>query len=138
MVCTHADIDLSKPIVSHSWTQRGIQASRACLKDWLDASMQKTTSFSTTRRKTMSSLESLQARLHYSFKDASLLEEALTAAGAAVSSSEMDEPVSGNKRLALIGDAVLRLSVLDDWYPCGSSTGKSKTGVQSAADAMHG
>lgn len=72
----------------------------------------------------MSDLESLQARLHYSFRDANLLEEALTAAGAAVSSREVDGPVSGNKRLALIGDAVLRLSVLDEWYLGGGSTGK--------------
>lgn len=75
----------------------------------------------------MSDLESLQARLHYSFKNASLLEEALTAAGAAVSNGEVNEPVSGNKRLALIGDAVLRLSVLDEWYPGGATTGKSET-----------
>jgi ribonuclease-3 len=74
----------------------------------------------------MSDLDSLQARLHYSFKNASLLEEALTAAGAAVSSRDVDGPASGNKRLALVGDAVLRLSVLDEWYPAGGSTGKSE------------
>jgi hypothetical protein len=51
----------------------------------------------------MSDLDSLQARLHYSFKNASLLEEALTAAGTAVSSRDVDGPASGNKRLALIG-----------------------------------
>ena len=72
----------------------------------------------------MSDLDSLQAQLHYFFKNASLLEEALTAAGAAVSSRDVDGPASGNKRLALIGDAVLRLSVLDEWYPAGGSTGK--------------
>lgn len=86
----------------------------------------------------MSDLDSLQARLHYSFKDASLLEEALTAAGAAVSSHTVDGPVSGNKRLALIGDAVLRLSVLDEWYPAGGSTGKLRDGSPDGIGAIHG
>lgn len=73
----------------------------------------------------MPDLKSLQSRLQYSFNNANLLEEAMTAAGAAVSDPNTDGPVSGNKRLALIGDAVLRLSVLDEWYPNGGSTGKS-------------
>ena len=72
----------------------------------------------------MPDLESLQAQLQYHFNNANLLKEALTAAGAAVSDLNTDGPVSGNKRLALIGDAVLRLSVLDEWYPDGGSTGK--------------
>ncbi|KAF9690396.1 hypothetical protein EKO04_011620 [Ascochyta lentis] len=83
----------------------------------------------------MSNLDSLQARLHYSFKNASLLEEALNAAGAAVSSRDVDSPASGNKRLALVGDAVLRLSVLDEWYPCGGSTGSKETGHDMVKDA---
>lgn len=74
----------------------------------------------------MPDLESLQAELQYHFNNANLLEEALTAAGAAVSDLEVNGPVSGNKRLALIGDAVLRLSVLDEWYPGGGSTGQLK------------
>jgi hypothetical protein len=36
----------------------------------------------------------------------------------------MDGPVSGNKQLALDGDVVLRLSVLDEWHLGGGSTGK--------------
>ncbi|KAK7177423.1 RNase [Paraphaeosphaeria sporulosa] len=82
----------------------------------------------------MSDLESLQARLHYTFKNASLLEEALTAAGAAVSSREVNGLVSGNKRLALIGDAVLRLSVLDEWYLGGASTGNEEAGHEMVKD----
>lgn len=72
----------------------------------------------------MSNLESFQAQLHYSFKDASLLKQALTAAGAANLRHDVHGPASGNKRLALIGDAVLRLSILDEWYPGGGSTGR--------------
>ena len=35
--------------------------------------------------------------------------------------SEKDE---GNKRLAMIGDALIRLAILDDWYPNGATIGK--------------
>lgn len=72
----------------------------------------------------MSDLDLLQARLHCPSKNASLLRKALTAAGAAVSSRDVDGLASVNKRLALIGDATLHLSVLDEWYPASGSTGK--------------
>ena len=81
----------------------------------------------------MSDLQTLQTQLHYSFKNAHLLEEALTAAGASVSRADVDGPASGNKRLALIGDAVLRLSVLDEWYPGGGSTGAWENRTQKYA-----
>jgi ribonuclease-3 len=72
----------------------------------------------------MPDLQSFQSHLHYSFKDASLLEETFIAAGAAISRRDVDRPREGNKRLTLIGDAVLRLSVLDEWFPRGECTGK--------------
>jgi dsRNA-specific ribonuclease len=72
----------------------------------------------------MPDLQSFQSQLHYSFKNACLLEEAFLADGAAVLRDDVEGPRAGNKRLALIGDAVLRLSVLDEWYPEGESTGK--------------
>jgi ribonuclease-3 len=72
----------------------------------------------------MSDLLSFQNHLHYSFKNAGLLEEAFVADGAAVLRDDVEGPRAGNKRLALIGDAVLRLSVLDEWYLEGGSTGK--------------
>lgn len=72
----------------------------------------------------MSDLESFQSRLHYSFKNAGLLEEAFLADGATESRHDVHGPKAGNKRLALIGDAVLRLSVLDEWFPGGGSTSK--------------
>lgn len=70
----------------------------------------------------MSDLEWFQSRLHYSFKNAGLLEEAFLADGATESRHDVHGPKAGNKRLALIGDAVLRLSVLDEWFPGGGST----------------
>jgi ribonuclease-3 len=59
----------------------------------------------------------------YHFHDSDLLEEAFLAAGVSVSSAEIKGPMKGNKRLALVGDAVLRLAVLDDWIESGTSTG---------------
>jgi ribonuclease-3 len=71
----------------------------------------------------MSYYESLQHQLHYTFHDTRLLEEAFIADGAVKSRNDLDTPPSGNKRLALIGDAVLRLSVLEEWFPGGGNTG---------------
>jgi ribonuclease-3 len=72
----------------------------------------------------MPDLQSLQDCLHYSFENANLLEEAFIAAGAAASRHDVDGSKAGNKRLALVGDAVLRLCVLDEWFPKGGTTGK--------------
>ena len=72
----------------------------------------------------MSYYESLQDQLHYAFHDTHLLEEAFIADGAVISRNDLDGPPSGNKRLALIGDAVLRLSVLDEWFLSGGTTGE--------------
>jgi len=56
----------------------------------------------------MSYYESLQHQLHYTFHDTHLLEEAFIADGAVNSRNDLDGPPSGNKILALIGDAVLQ------------------------------
>ena len=72
----------------------------------------------------MSYYESLQRQLHYTFHDTHLLEEAFIADGAVNTRNDLDGPPSGNKRLALIGDAVLQLSVLDEWFPSGDTTGE--------------
>lgn len=54
----------------------------------------------------------------YSFRDENLLIEALEAAGASLRPE-------GNKRLALIGDAVLRLIICLYGYTQGWSTGEN-------------
>ena len=74
----------------------------------------------------MAYYKSLENQLEYSFHDVHLLNEAFVAAGAVKSRPDVEGDVSGNKRLALIGDAVLRLSVLEEWFPSGESTSRYK------------
>lgn len=74
----------------------------------------------------MAYYKSLENQLEYSFNDVHLLNEAFVAAGAVKSRPDVEGDVSGNKRLALIGDAVLRLSILEEWFPSGKSTGRYK------------
>ena len=71
----------------------------------------------------MSNYDSLQDRINYHFKNLALLDQVFLAAGASESRSDIEGPTEGNKRLALLGDAVLRLCVLDEWYPSGTDTG---------------
>ncbi|KAM3067050.1 hypothetical protein ACMFMG_011829 [Clarireedia jacksonii] len=59
--------------------------------------------------------------LQYRFSNHNLLDEALLAAGASVSSDPQ-----GNKRLALLGDSVLQEAVLEPWYNSNESTGNCK------------
>ena len=46
------------------------------------------------------------------------------AAAGTSSSNDVPGKQNGNKRLALVGDALIRLIILDDWYADGTSTGK--------------
>jgi ribonuclease-3 len=71
----------------------------------------------------MTTFNSIEDQVDYHFHDSTLLKEAFLASGASVSSVEIEGPVKGNKRLALVGDAVLRLAVLDEWFESGTSTG---------------
>jgi ribonuclease-3 len=63
----------------------------------------------------------------YRFNREELRNEAFLAAGASVSRKSVQGPVEGNKRLALVGDAVWRLVLLDQWYPRGSDTGEGSS-----------
>jgi ribonuclease-3 len=71
----------------------------------------------------MTTFNCIQDRVDYHFHDSTLLREAFLASGAPISSVDIEGPVKGNKRLALVGDAVLRLAVLDGWFESGTSTG---------------
>lgn len=62
----------------------------------------------------MADVTVIQQITGYHFRDTDLVQEALTAAGAGPHS---------NKRLALVGDALIRLFSVDSWYPSGTSTG---------------
>ena len=62
-------------------------------------------------------LESVQKNiLEYNFNDKQLLWEALQAAGTSSTAAGYVVHPDGNKRPALIGDAVLRLVLMEDWY----------------------
>jgi ribonuclease-3 len=58
------------------------------------------------------------------FHNPKLLEEALIAAGADIKPLMNNKKRQGNKRLALIGDTVLRLTLVDDGILLGKTTGK--------------
>jgi len=56
----------------------------------------------------------VQAILGYQFSDRRILLEALGAAGSGFNLSHNQSAKEGNERLALMGDAILKVIVLDD------------------------
>lgn len=68
--------------------------------------------------------DEFQRLIDYSFRTHSLLEETLKSAGSAVSDPNIQGDRHGNKRLALLGDAVLSMMLLSNWYHTEASTGK--------------
>ncbi|EGX50819.1 hypothetical protein AOL_s00054g905 [Orbilia oligospora ATCC 24927] len=58
----------------------------------------------------------------YKFSNSDLLTEALEASGRAYT-HDTEGGADGNKRLALVGDAILTLIQLDQWYPSSDSRG---------------
>jgi len=72
----------------------------------------------------MTGRREIESILGYEFRDHALLDEALLASGAGPSKSPDDTRKHGNKGLALIGDAVLRLVIVDDGIIEGASTGR--------------
>jgi ribonuclease-3 len=72
----------------------------------------------------MADAKSFQTHINYQFHNCSLLEEAFLSAGASVSDTKVEGPKKGNKRLALVGDAALRLAVIDEWFRENSDPGK--------------
>lgn len=69
----------------------------------------------------MDIIKLFEARAGYAFKDPSLLEEALLAAGASTCRKNIEGDPRGNKRLALIGDALIQLEIVDQWHTTGVS-----------------
>lgn len=59
----------------------------------------------------------------YSFSDPLILWEALQAAGASRAAGSRHFP-DGNKRLAVLGDAILKLVLVSDWYVSADARGK--------------
>ena len=73
-------------------------------------------------------IRKLQNRIGYNFKNAQYLWEAVQAPGAIVRSGEVlgagterhsvgfQSFPEGNRRLAVVGDTVLKLALIEDWY----------------------
>ena len=68
---------------------------------------------------------SIENTIKYRFSDRKLLDEATLAAGASVSGKDIAGNAHGNKPLALIGDALIRLDVAHRSYIQGVGTGQS-------------
>ncbi|KAK8125031.1 RNAse III [Apiospora kogelbergensis] len=69
----------------------------------------------------MDIIKFFEATAEYAFKDRSLPKEALLAAGASTCRKDVEGDPRGNKRLALIGDALIRLELVDHWHTTGAS-----------------
>lgn len=61
-------------------------------------------------------MNNIEETIGYDFTNANLKEEALLAAGASVSDPAINGDPRGNKRLALVGDAVIQLVILEELY----------------------
>jgi len=62
-------------------------------------------------------LQRVQTILQYTFRDQSLLIEALQAPGSNVSTVGGRPIPDGNRRLGLLGNTVIQTMLLDEWYP---------------------
>ncbi|KAG7002085.1 IMP-specific 5'-nucleotidase 1 [Physcia stellaris] len=67
--------------------------------------------------------DAVQDIIAYQFNDLSLLTEALQAPGSPIRYAGTRAIPDGNKRLALLGDTVLELALLEHWYEGGSPRG---------------
>lgn len=65
----------------------------------------------------------------YEFEDRFLLWEALQAAGSGVVSAGGHRFIDGNKTLAMVGDTVLKLVLIEDMYQGGHSRGQIQSTV---------
>jgi ribonuclease-3 len=68
-------------------------------------------------------IQGLEFVIKYTFNDKSILWEALQAPGSGVRYAGAREIPDGNKRLALVGDAVLKFIMVTDKYALGSTRG---------------
>ena len=65
----------------------------------------------------------VQSIIGYGFNDRLILWEALQAAGSGVSSAGTRRFPDGNKRLAIVGDTVLKLVLVSEWYESADTRG---------------
>lgn len=95
----------------------------------------------------LSKVGGIEAIIGYTFDDPLKLWEALQAAGSGICSAGDRRFADGNKRLAVVGDAILRLVLVEDWYKSLSVRGvspflsptvapASDTGLERASDIV--
>lgn len=65
----------------------------------------------------------VEAIIGYVFNDPFILWEALQAAGSPIRSAGLRVFPDGNKRLAVLGDTVLELVLIGNWYDSGDDRG---------------
>ena len=70
----------------------------------------------------MASTKNLEDDIQYHFKNRALLQEALLTSGNDHKCNAVETGKPANKRLALLGDAVLRLAIVDHWWEEGDSS----------------
>ena len=63
--------------------------------------------------------QAISAVTEYRFQDRSLLGEAFEAAGSGIRYMGNRTITDGNKRLAIVGDTVLKLVLVMEWFPSG-------------------
>ena len=76
-------------------------------------------------------LSDVQAIIDYHCQDTDFLWEALQACGTHCDCTGMPTPPDGNKRLAVVGDAALKLALMEDWYHTGLVKGCRCSGLSS-------
>ncbi len=61
-------------------------------------------------------IQGVEDTILYYFNNSDILWEALQAAGSGVTSIGGRPLMDGNKRLAILGDAVLNVALIEEWY----------------------
>ena len=70
-----------------------------------------------------SAVQGVEGTINYHFAEPLILWEALQATGNGISSVGARSFTDGNMRLALVGDAILKLALLEEWYAGTESRG---------------
>jgi ribonuclease-3 len=70
----------------------------------------------------MASTKTLEDKIQYHFTNRALLQEALLTPGNDHQCNAVEVGKPANKRLALLGDAVLRLAIVDHWWEQGDTS----------------
>ena len=68
-------------------------------------------------------VQGVEATIGYHFIESLILWEALQATGNGISSVGTRSFADGNMRLALVGDAILKVALLEEWYAGPESRG---------------